>query len=232
MGAEASELESKFVSVLIDTRVQFIKKESETKDFLERFRFTLITLPVSKKYKHLHFLSKEKNKLKCAKDVDEIFDILQPHWDYVDYALLEYVVKKFGDQSLKKKMADYVSKLETFERKTPARNFPFQRKPPLDFRNVEICTGIDSTVCSLYTVRKKREAIANAAALESYTHRLMELHASLVTITLAFPSSALAFVLPIMSTQFLKTHNILSVSIDSKPMEVYTKQVSVPTVYA
>ena len=229
MAAEASELESKFVSVLIDTRVQFINKESERKDFLECFRVTLTTLPICRKYKHLHFLKQEKDKLKCAKDVDEIFDILEPFWNYVDYALLEHIIKAFGDKILNQKMSDYVTELNMFERKTLAQNFPFQMKPPLEFRNVQIRTGIDSTVCTLFGVRKMGEAIA---ALEPYTHLLVALHASLVTITLAFPSTALELVLPIMNMQFLNIHNILSVSIDSKPMEVHVKQVSAPTLYA
>ena len=51
-----------------------------------------------------------------AKDIDEIFDILEPYWDYTDYSLLEYLIKEFGTRELQQEMERYIAQLEQFEK--------------------------------------------------------------------------------------------------------------------
>ena len=39
-------------------------------------------------------------------------------WNFIDYHLMEYVIKKFGNKDLKKRMAQYIHELEIFENHT------------------------------------------------------------------------------------------------------------------
>ena len=226
---EATELQMHFLSVLNDTELQFSKKANESDDFLNQFCITLTRLPLSPKFKHLEFLSEEKPRLRIAKDAHEIFDILAPYLKYTDYSLLQHIINTFGDQKLKQKMKKYVAALEEFEKRVSVddiQSVPFKRELPHDFKRMRFKIEIDSSSCSLYGARKIREAITNKAALEPYVDILLGVFPSSVTITLAFPSRALALVASGMSKAFLESHKILSVSLDSKPLEVYIEQVS------
>ena len=225
---EACQLEMHFLAVLTDTEVQFSKKVTESDDFLNQFCVTLTTLPFSRKFKHLKFLTAEKQRLRIAKDVHEIFDILKPYLKYTDYSLLQHIIDKFGDQELKQKMKKYVAAVEEFEKRISVDDIQavsFKRELPHNFKRMQFKIEIDPFSCSLYGARKIREAIRNEAALEPYVDILLGVSPGSVTITLAFPSRALALVAFSMSKAFLKSHNILSVRLDSKPQGVYSMQV-------
>ena len=225
---EASQLEMHFVSVVADTEVQFSKKAAKSEDFLNKFCVTLTTLPFSRKFKCLKFLTAEKQRLRIAKDINEIFDVLKPYLKYTDYSLLQHIIQKFGGQKLKQEMEKYVAALEEFEKRVSVddiQSVSFKRELPRDFKPLQFKIEVNSSSCSLYGARKIREAITNEAALEPYVDILLGVSPSSVTITLAFPSRVLALVASSMNKAFLKSHKILSVSLDSKPLEVYVKQV-------
>ena len=113
------QLQEQFVTTLIHTKICIMERESESmqsQSFLLNFKVTLTTLPLSKRHQHLHFLKKEKDRIKKAKDIDEIFDILEPYWNYTDYSLLEYLINKFGTRELQQEMERYIAQLEQFEK--------------------------------------------------------------------------------------------------------------------
>ena len=233
---EAAELSEKFVNVLSEAKAQLIDCESKAKlidlestKFLTKFRTFLTTLPLSSKHKHLKFLKEEKPALKAANDIDEIFDVIEPYLTYTDYSLLKSIIAKFCSEELNKIMASYILELEEYEMKTTVhdvQNTIHGGKTPNGFKPVVICTDLPPTVCTLYKVRQIREAIADEAALEPYAHLQLAVHASAVTIVLAFPQHALSLVAQAMTTDFLSTHNIELVFINEKPLQPYMKEVS------
>ena len=224
---QAAELSEKFANVLFNAKTQLNRRESEPM-FLKDFYTYLTTLPVSLKHKHLKFLKEEKPALKAANDVDEIFDVIEPHLAYTDYSLLKSIIAKFCSEELNKIMASYILELEEYETKTTvhdAQNTIHGGKIPNRFKPVVICTDLPPTVCTLYKVRQIREAIADEVALEPYAHLQLAVHASAVTIELAFPGHALSLVAQAMTADFLTKHNIESVSTDEKPLQSYIEKV-------
>ena len=227
--AQAAVLSEKFVNVLSEAKTQLNRMESESM-FLKDFYTYLTTLPVSSKYKHLKFLKDEKPALKAAKDVDEIFDVIEPYLTHTDYALLKSIIAKFCNKELNESMARYISELEAFEIKTTVhdaqniihRGSIYKRKR----KRFVVHTQLPPTVCTLHKVRKIREGIADEAALEPYSHLQLAVHASSVTIVLAFPGHALSLVAQAMTAKFLTKHNIESVSTDEKPLQSYIEKVS------
>ena len=133
---EASQLQDQFVKVVTHAKIEFSAK---TVEFLAKLQITLITLPLSDKFKHLHFLRKQRDRIMKASSIDEIFKILDDYWDYTDYALLQRLVEEFGESALKKEMSEYVAALEQFEKgttiqesSTAASNSRHsKRKPPV-----------------------------------------------------------------------------------------------------
>ena len=224
----AAELSEKFRNVLSKTKIQLINRESEP-TFLTMFRTELTTLPMSTKYKHMKFLKDEKPALKAANDVDEIFDVIEPYMNHTDYSLLKFIIANFCNKDLQKMMNSYILELEEFEKKTTvhdAQNTIHRRNRKRKREEVVIRTRLLPTVCTLHKVRKIREAIADEAALEPYAHLQLAVHASAVTIVLAFPQHALSLVAHAMTADFLSTHNIELVFINEKTLQSYMKEVS------
>ena len=227
--AQAAELSEKFMNVLSKAKIQLINLESESTKFLTEFCTVLTTLPVCSKYKHLTFLKEEKPALKAASDVDEIFDVIEPYMTHTDYSLLKYIITTFCNEDLQKMMNSYILELEEFEKTTTvhdAQDIIHRERIPNGTRCVVIRTRLPPTVCTLYNVRQVREAIADEAALEPYAHLQLDVHASAVTIVLAFPQLALSLVAQTMTANFLMTHDIESVSINEQPLQSYMEEVS------
>ena len=174
-----------------------------------------------------------------AKNIDDIFEILDDFWDYTDYALLQHLVERFGEEALKKEMSEYVAALEQFEKGTtiqesntassssryPRRNINQILFGYLDnFSTVDLQLHRDPAVYTLYDARQLEESIAKRTCLEPYAVRLKRVCPSSVAITLMCPRVALELILGALEKDFLETHQIVSVTIDEKPLEEYSEE--------
>ena len=216
---EGAQLQTRFVTVLTHTKICFIEKEAESGKFLMKFRITLTTLPLSNKYQDLYFLKREKDRIKKAKDIEEIFDILEPYWNYVDYALLEHVIEEFGTSELKEEMKKYIAELEQFEKKTTVQDYDSavlgQLSVPAYFETVEVMQIKDPTKCTLYQVRQFKNEIVIRSTLNAYAVLRKRVSCSSVKIILAFPPEAHAELENVFDKQFTMTHGPLSVRFTS-----------------
>ena len=223
---EASRLQEKFVAVLTHTKILFAKKESTSAEFLNELRITLTTLPLSSKFRHLHFLRDERKIIKSAEDIDEIFDILERHWNWSDYYLLQHLVAEFGNNSLKQEMTKYLAKLEQFEKTTTIQVFRsavkrWKWKHPYNFSKATIILKKDASECTLYDIRQLKEDLARKSSLNECAIYYDDVHASSVVVTVAFPPDALELILPALDAAFLKRHRITSVTINDKTLEEF-----------
>ena len=173
-----------------------------------------------------------------AKSIDEIFEILDDFWDYTDYALLQHLVERFGQNALKKKMSEYIAALKQFEKETtilesntaksistcPRRNIEYVDRVEYNFSRVDLQLPRDPAVCTLYEARQLGESVAKRSCLESYAVRLQKVCPSSVAITLMFPCTALELILEALEKDFLETQKIVSVTIDWKRLEKYNKE--------
>ena len=60
------------------------------------------------------FINSCQQELNNASTIDAVFGIVSQFWSFLDYNLLEKVVKEFGDDSDKQKFADYTKALQEF----------------------------------------------------------------------------------------------------------------------
>ena len=64
-------------------------------------------------------LDEHREEIKKAKTVSEIFNILCPYWNYLNYELLEYIIELYGTNDDAARLASYCEKLHKFcERRT------------------------------------------------------------------------------------------------------------------
>ena len=212
----ASNLELKFISVLSSAIVCLTRIRS-TREKFYYFKIALTRLPLSKRYKRLYFLQKKKRKIIRAKGVQAVFDILDPYWNYVDYSLLEYIVKKYCDSTVKKQMKKYKCKLHKFEKETSVKDYtlavPDDRRFPQDLSALTATLNIDGEKCSLYSIRRIKESIAEQASLQQYAVYTKDVHASSVVLTIAFPRTARKYIEKAMDKEFLNKHDIIPESV-------------------
>ena len=201
-------LVEKFHSVVISANVHLTHKELSPVEF-SSFKLDLIKLPTHlEKYKKFMFLRKKRKKIMKAESIQEVFDILDNYWNYVDYSLLEHIVEKYCDDEIKKQMKDYVQELDTFETSTFAKELTSVvealRKPPKGYNTLTATLEIDAAECSLHHARKVKEAIAERASLEKYVLLLLELHASSVVIVIAYPPAVHKDIVQSLNREFLQ----------------------------
>ena len=228
---EAIQLDGMFVKVLIQTKLEFSKRPP---DFLCELRTTLITLPVSSMFKHLHFLTSESKRIMDAKSVDEVFLILDKYWNYTNYALLQHLVQEFGGSELKKEMNEYVVALEQFEKRTTVQEsniaassskYPERHiHPGYDFSTVGLRLPRDPAQYTLYEVRQQIESLRKGSCLKPYTLSHENLQPGSVIITLVLPRTALELIIPTLYIETLETHQIIPAIIDEKPLRGYNEE--------
>ena len=222
---EATQLQDQFVRVLTHTKIHFSEKPPK---FLARLQITLTTLPLSNKFKRLSFLSEWKPAIENAKSVPEIFKLLDKYWNYADYVLLQRLVQDLGDRDLRSEMEKYVAALKRFEKRTTIQHFslakPGDRDAPDDFSKTVLQLKKDPSKCTLYKVRKLVESLATSAYLEQYVMFLSGHFSGSVIVKLAFPRVVLDLIISALNKAFRDTHQIVSVTIDRKPLEEYSEE--------
>jgi hypothetical protein len=89
-------------------------REMSSKDYKFR-RSSLYYLPNPKK-EHKDDVEEAIEKAKSADD--DVIDVFEEHHDYLNYLLLKHIIDSFGSDELKKRMADYVTRMEAFRKET------------------------------------------------------------------------------------------------------------------
>ena len=212
---KAAKLKKKFTSVLIHTKICFTDKEEKSKKFLRDFIITLTSLSLFKQHEDKEFLKEEENRIKTAKDVDEIFEILKPYWNYVDYDFLEHIIKEFGTEELQEEMKEYIAELEEFEKKTTVQDFSLATEKevviPAHYRKLAVKLDKDPKMFTLHDVRQFKKSVENESSLKEYSLLFRGVSCSSVEIFLAFPPEAYAKLSEVINaSQFRREHRVVS----------------------
>ena len=229
---EAAQLQDQFLTVLAHTKMLLVEKEKESRKFLPKLQVMLTILPLSVRYQHI--LKQEKDHIKQAKDVDGIFDILEPYWNYSDYAFLEHIIKEFGTSDLHQEMKKYIADLERFEMKTTIEEFDDAALCKMNiadhFVTVTITQGKDPAKCTLHEVRQFENDLVNQSALNKFAVCQNRVRSSLVEIVLAFPPEAYADLLEVFDEKFTRKHKIESMVFNHGTHHKSSKESSTATV--
>ncbi len=107
------ELDKRFRDLSFEAQTEF----GQTTTRLSRFRDKLTSLPLGIKKEHTGFLQLERNAIFEANSVEEIFmKSLSPYWSFLDFNLLDYLVRELGSIELQTKMGAYRNDLTQFKR--------------------------------------------------------------------------------------------------------------------
>ena len=111
---QIEEFEDRFINLVHNAQVEIVEKHTP----VSKFRRTLFLLPLSIRADHHRFLSENALNLEKAESINEFFWYLNLYWNFIDYNLLEHIIRRHGSDYLKAKMEEYIQDLAQFKRTT------------------------------------------------------------------------------------------------------------------
>ena len=193
----------------------------EPSDFLSHVTW----LPVSDCTQHRSFIKENLTNIPPPPTVVNIWTILNLYWDFLNYGLLEHVIRNFGSEDLKQQMQDYVDELSTFKQTTRLCDFieswPCRDDgPPEDrLKKVVVKMKHEWSQCTLQDVESFKKSLVHKFFLEEFDILLQKAERGCVCVTwLTSPSIAtlLQHNLANIETEFFKKHGIDAVTIDGQ----------------
>ena len=216
-----------FSDLMFEAQSELCLRESVDPSFLANFCSRLLGLPVAKKATHVKFFRKSEDEILEAKSMRKVFAILNRYVSYRNYEILQHIVKKFCEAALQQKMQEYCQSLERFEKATPIDIYlaaiPDEANEDLENAFSKLVVRIDkpASECTLYDIRKLNEAIIQGSSLCSHSVYISSVADRCVEVVVAFPSSAVGWVLSAMTPAFMHTHLLSEVAVDGKQLTIF-----------
>ena len=215
------ELEDQF-SDMQDCILDTIKASSIT---VQDFKDRLINLNVRNKDQHREFLDSQIFSEISAESINDIWRKLSDYSDFLNYTLIEHIIKKFGDQGLLEKMKAYKRKLEIFRSKTHLCDFVVL------FKDITKCKEVLKKslnvkfneyweTCTLQDMERWKEGLTQKLLLPSFTVNLKELSIGCVSITWTIPTMFTTTIVEKLETldpdmtDFCKEYKIVCLTFD------------------
>ena len=182
-------------------------------------------LPVSARTQHRSFIEEKLTNITPPETFAKIWSILNLYWDFLNYGLLEHVIKQCGSERLKQQMQEYVHQLSAFKQTTRLCDFieswPCRDDgPPEDrLKKVVVKMKHEWSQCTLQDVESFKRALVHKFFLPEFDILLQKAERGCVCVTwLTSPSIAtlLKQNLANTETEFFKKHGIDAATIDGQ----------------
>ena len=188
---------------------------------VKELRYSLLCLPFSLKKEHKKFVVQAKAQVKQAESAEDIIDVIGENYDYLHYSLLKYVVDLYGSDKLKKKMGDYVKKMEAFRKETRLEVFSEVCADEPEKINGKFATmvtkhQIDWRTATLEDVEKFRIEVCRELSLYDFSLNLLKVARGCVEVTWRVPRSLVTFIRNCVkpSSQSMTQHHVSTLTID------------------
>ena len=234
--AEIDRLSDTFSDLMSNTSDEMCSRENKDPSFLKLFRSRLLDLPVAKKFPHAKFFRESEDDFLMARSMEKIFAILRRYCSYRNCEILREVVRKFCEAVLQQRMQEYCESLKKFEKETAVdiylKAIEAGEILSKEFTKMTVKINKPALSCTLYKIRKKTEAIAERASLESYSVYIGAVLEGSVQLELGFPPSCVGWILGVFTPDFLATHLLSDVvvlgqnmlSVQDRPQKDLVKQ--------
>lgn len=157
----------------------------------------LTILPPELEEEHEQFLE-EKAPQFCDTTLGVIFCRLNRYWNYLNYSLLEHVVKEYGGEGLKQEMQGYVTDVQLFQKMTTLHVFKqiykkhLRDEIPKDFRKIISEHHENWSNLTLDKVEEFRQKLVSNYKLPEFALVCLKVASGSVVIVWLIPSSFVA----------------------------------------
>ena len=209
------ELEDQF-SDMADRTLDIITDKEVT---VQLFKKRLINLNVRNKEMHEEFLDSNIFAETSVESVKGMWRKLSNYSNFLNYTLVEHMIKKFGCRDLLETMKAYKRKLEIFRSKTRLCDFAIIFKGITKCKEVLMEVKFDKNweTCTLQDMEEWKESLTQKLLLPSFTVNPKDISTGCVTITWAIPAMftpSLVEKLKTLDKNFCKEHKIMSLTLD------------------
>ena len=218
---QTQDLEDEFNDISIRTYDKIEKDYT-----VNQFKARLMTLPIKCKEEHEDFFQQIENELEKESTINSIWIKLSKYWNFMNYTLLENLIRNIGDRSLKQNMKSYLSSLETFRRNTRLCDFAEHcpavesRPSEADLKEFVLHLKLDWETCTLEQLEELKGHIIRKFLLPSFALILKKVsHGSLIVTWLLPAQIASTLVQDLENTDnkgFFKEHKIECMTIDGE----------------
>ena len=226
--AEIQHLEERYKKLVADARKQVEQKVSSVSEFLDG----LTPLPslMENREEFQQKIEKHFSVIHHADSIEDIFRRFSLHiWDYLNYHLLQYILKVYGDDEIKQNMQDYVSEVEKFKEATSLYTFwsihPKRTCPEISATLRQQLKEVKSThskltlQSTLAEVERYRRDLAQHYTLPEFTTIIVGIEPGSVTTVWLMSLSAVTVLQERIKegdVNFLLTHGITKLRVDGK----------------
>ena len=138
----------------------------------------LMQLPLSLRKEYESSIKKGIPSMRTETEVNELFIVhLNPLTSFIDYGLVEYFIKKFGSDALKRDMRSYCSEMVLFMKETTIKqlvgHLPGQLEVPPKFSLIEAKIGGDASKCTLEQLNTIRRQYCSELRLSEIVYHLV-----------------------------------------------------------
>ena len=167
------DFESRFRSLQKEILSQLIKRRVDPSTVINSL--TLLPLKLRKEYEKaiqelLPFFSNKEG-------IDKLFFRLNPLFSFLDYGLLEYIIKIYGSDTLIQDMNTYSNDMCIFMKETTIKqlvdHLPGQIKIPPNFSLIEAKIGEDASKCTLEQLNRLRNRYCSEVQLSEIVFHLV-----------------------------------------------------------
>ena len=222
---EISHLDDRYADLHSGTHIYMVERERESPTFVDKFRITLLELPQRQKVKYPTLFENHTFEINRAQNVSKIFDIIRPYSNYMNYELLQLIIKKFGNSPLKEGMSGYVVELKTFEMKTTIVEFVAATNDsteiPECYRSVIVKINRDASQCTLHEVREFiKKSLAKKSLFMPHALMLQQASSNTIIVKIGISCRSLSHLALAFDMKFREMHSVSQVIIDGDRLEV------------
>lgn len=233
---EIDNLKDMYDDLLMEAVEYFKEKHAETPTILSKLRTSIAILPGSLKDEHIHFLESKSSEIVEATSVDKLFIIVSHYSDFYNYSLVAHIIRKFGNDKLRKDLQNYTAEFEAFCVQTNLSDYVAaiagSQKIPPEFSELVFKMGPQWELRTLKDLEEFHKTLRGRAFLASHAVRLMGGKTGSILLIWSVPRSCMGFLISSLDPQFLQQYNIERVTIDGEDLEEYIRNHYVPDVNA
>ena len=187
----------------------------------KKLRYSLFCLPPNLKKEHNSFINKAMREIKEAESSDDLMFVLGKHHHYLHYSLLKYIINMHSSEVLKRKMADYVKKMEAFRKETRLEVFSKvcdDEPEEINGRFAKMVTKhqMEWNTTTLEDVEKFRIQVCRELSLYDFSLNLLKVARGCVEVTWQIPCSLVSYIQNSVkpNSQSMANHHVTILTID------------------
>ena len=174
------DFEDQFRNLRKEIRRQLVASDIDTLTVID----SLTSLPTKLKKEYEKTIIEALPPLSKEETIQKLFFQLNPLFSFIDYGLLQYIIKEYGNDTLNKDMKTYCDDIQLFMKQTTIKELidckclPGQRNTPPDFDVLKAKIGEDAGKCTLEEINTLRKRFCAEVKLSEVVFCLIALEDS------------------------------------------------------